>query len=71
VSFAVLVAFAGVVELLLVFGLLWVVGRPVPQAPFWPAAQSVLVSTLFAPLFYGLCSQLSRLLTRDDPSLLR
>jgi hypothetical protein len=70
-SFAVLVAFGCALDQLLVFGLLWVVGRPTPEAPVWPATQAVLLSTLFAPVFYWLCEQVSRVMTREDPSLLR
>ncbi len=71
VSFAVVVALASAVQQLVALGLLSLVGQKIPRAYGWPLAQSVLLTTLVAPGFHWLATQLDRGLTREDTSLLR
>jgi hypothetical protein len=70
-SFAVLAAVGVPLQAGLVFGLLWLVGHPLPESPVWSVALGALCTAAVAPLFYWLTLVGGKWLVRDDPSLLR
>jgi hypothetical protein len=70
-SFAVLAAVAVPLQAGLVFGLLWLVGHPLPESPVLAIALGSLFTALVAPLFYWLAMLGGKWMVRDDPSLLR
>jgi hypothetical protein len=70
-SFAVL-AFVGVpLQAALLFGLLWLVGHPLPESPVTAIVAGAALTAAAAPLFYWLTSVGAGWMERDDPSLLR
>lgn len=70
-TFAILTALAVPLQAALAFGLLWLSGQPRPEGPLWSVVLGALLTGLLAPVFYWLSGFGSRLLEREDPSLLR
>jgi hypothetical protein len=70
-SFAILAGVGVPLQAGLVFGLLWLVGYPLPEGPEWAIASGAVFTAVAAPLFYWLSSVGSGLMVREDPSLLR
>jgi hypothetical protein len=70
-SFAALAAVGVPLQAGLVFGLLWLVGHPLPESPVLAIAFGAVFTAAAAPLFYWLSSVGAAWMERDDPSLLR
>jgi len=70
-SFAVLAGVGVPLQAGLVFGLLWLVGHPLPESPVPAIAFGAAFTAAAAPLFYWLTSVGAGWMEREDPSLLR
>ncbi len=70
-SFAVLAGVGVPLQAGLVFGLLWLVGHPLPESPLVAIACGAVITAAAAPLFYWLTSVGAGWMEREDPSLLR